>query len=378
MLFRAKDEELNNSLADRTNARKTIFVSGTMYGGRKAVRIAVAGWDIDYSSAAEGDAAIVCGVLDKVLEEWESEKTPTPTQTQHEKIGMLKQDEVEVTHEEVTRGSSSHSARSVSSTESEGTRLWKQQMEEVGGKLDADMEKVAPAWEIGNSMPCRSTSTDEQPDPLHEVRNAQHAPAQEGRRPSIVYVGDVAQGGLSGHGTAVPNSEAAQMRRAFDLGVSSFLEEDVGLDGGLEPRRGESSIDSLSSVSRCERQRERERVLPTRGINSPHAVHAARTPVQPHSPLVSAEEWEEERGELDQVDGADDEPSILILTERSRVSGVLEPKYHEYVPKMRERKESSLRTPGSWESRHLEDTMSSLGDQGNDTPHAPHTLDALD
>ena len=325
VLFCAKDEELNDSLTDRINAKKTIFVSGTMYGDRKAVRIAVAGWDIDYSGGEDCDAAVVCGVLDSVLEEWKSVKTPT--RTQHENIGVPKEDEVEVEYEEVAGRSGSGSGRSVSSTESGGTKLWKQQMEELRQELDGDKEKAAQAWELANTVPFRTpTSANEEPDPFQEVQNAQYASAQEGKRLSIIYVGDVAQGGLSGHGTAVPKSEAAQMRRAFDLGVSSFLEEDVGLDGGLEPRRSvNTSVGSLSGVLRCEKEREKVRIRTPGTAHSEHGQHIVGG-IAPQSPLVVSEE----------LGNANDESHLGLLGNARLIGGTgPKPVYHEYNPKRR-------------------------------------------
>lgn len=59
VLFRAKDPELNEVLVDRINASGKMFVSGTEWEGRKAVRIAVANWRAD----VERDAAVVREVL---------------------------------------------------------------------------------------------------------------------------------------------------------------------------------------------------------------------------------------------------------------------------------------------------------------------------
>ncbi|KAL2190851.1 PLP-dependent transferase [Thermothelomyces heterothallicus CBS 203.75] len=59
VLFRAKDPELNEVLVDRINASGRMFVSGTKWEGKKAVRIAVASWRVD----VERDAAVVKEVL---------------------------------------------------------------------------------------------------------------------------------------------------------------------------------------------------------------------------------------------------------------------------------------------------------------------------
>lgn len=332
VLFRAKDEELNNILTDRINAERTIFVSGTMYDGRKAVRIAVAGWDIDYSDEDDGDTALVCRVLDKVIREWKREKAYTLEV--EEKIGMVKDQEINFKHGEF-KGSDSDSLRSGFSNESEGGGPWREQ------------EKTVKAW-LANDKgflldeETSTSSTTETPLTLEEVHNTPLSTTQMGKRPSIVYVGDIPYRGLSGQGTAVPTCEAAQMRRAFDMGVPSFLEADVGLDGGLEPKQ--------TIAPRCERDRERARVMGGRSPHSPHTLHASRTPVVPHSPLL-APEVAEEAG-LEQLDGASD---ILSLTEMKEIGKHPEPKYHEYVPKRREGKESIVRTPGSRGSRSLED-----------------------
>ncbi|KAL2166741.1 hypothetical protein VTG60DRAFT_2258 [Thermothelomyces hinnuleus] len=59
VLFRAKDPELNEVLVNRINASGRMFVSGTKWEGKKAVRIAVASWRVD----VERDAAVVKEVL---------------------------------------------------------------------------------------------------------------------------------------------------------------------------------------------------------------------------------------------------------------------------------------------------------------------------
>lgn len=348
VLFRGKDEELNKTLTDRINSERTIFVSGTMYGGRKAVRIAVAGWDIDYSNDSLGDAAVVCDVLDRVLTEWKHKKAQTLKLK--EKIGMVKDHGISFTHMEWKR-SDSYSPKSVASSESEGTRLWNEQMEKVLDELDGDNVKAGRAWELAESTPflpfedtALTSTSEEKSFTLEEVHNTQPSAIQMEKRPSMVYVGDTPYGGLSGQGIPVPKSEAAQMRRAFDMGVSSFLEADVGLDGGLEPRE-----ELPPMTTRCERDRERARVMGEKSPHSPHTLHASRTPITPHSPLIDADDVE---GQLEQLDGAF---SVLSLTESVTMARRPEPKYHEYVPKRRERKEGILSTPGSMSIRSLED-----------------------
>ena len=59
VLFRARDEALNEVLVDRINATGKMFVSGTSWAGRNAVRIAIASWRVD----VERDLAVVKDVL---------------------------------------------------------------------------------------------------------------------------------------------------------------------------------------------------------------------------------------------------------------------------------------------------------------------------
>ncbi|AEO62417.1 uncharacterized protein THITE_12695, partial [Thermothielavioides terrestris NRRL 8126] len=59
VLFRAKDAALNDVLVDRINATGKMFVSGTRWDGKKAVRIAVGSWRVD----VERDAAVIKEVL---------------------------------------------------------------------------------------------------------------------------------------------------------------------------------------------------------------------------------------------------------------------------------------------------------------------------
>lgn len=62
MLFRAKEEELNGQLVGRINATRKIYVSGTRWEGRAAVRIAISTWKVD----VERDLALVREVLAEV------------------------------------------------------------------------------------------------------------------------------------------------------------------------------------------------------------------------------------------------------------------------------------------------------------------------
>lgn len=64
-LFRAKDDALNQVLVDKINATRDVYVSGTSWAGRKAVRVAVSNWRVD----VERDFAAVKKVLDGVAEQ---------------------------------------------------------------------------------------------------------------------------------------------------------------------------------------------------------------------------------------------------------------------------------------------------------------------
>ena len=64
VLFRAKDAALNEVLVDRINASGKMFVSGTSWEGRKAVRIAVGSWRVDVGR----DAAVIKETLTTIAE----------------------------------------------------------------------------------------------------------------------------------------------------------------------------------------------------------------------------------------------------------------------------------------------------------------------
>ncbi|KAI9834981.1 MAG: hypothetical protein M1819_002704 [Sarea resinae] len=66
VLFRAKDEGLNNELVARINGSKKIYVSGTKWEGRPAARIAVSHCGVEVSR----DFEIVKGVLEGVVTGW--------------------------------------------------------------------------------------------------------------------------------------------------------------------------------------------------------------------------------------------------------------------------------------------------------------------
>lgn len=66
VLFRAKEERVNKSLKERINGTGKIYVSGTMWDGREAVRVAVGNWRV-----GEGEEGwrVVEEVLEEVLVE---------------------------------------------------------------------------------------------------------------------------------------------------------------------------------------------------------------------------------------------------------------------------------------------------------------------
>lgn len=63
VLFRAKDEELNNELARKINSYSRIYVSSSKWEGRPAARIAVSNWRVD----VERDLKIILEVLENVV-----------------------------------------------------------------------------------------------------------------------------------------------------------------------------------------------------------------------------------------------------------------------------------------------------------------------
>lgn len=68
VLFRAKAKKLNDELLKRINETSQIYVSGTVWEGEPACRIAVSNWQVD----VERDFKIVKGVLESVLNVWKA------------------------------------------------------------------------------------------------------------------------------------------------------------------------------------------------------------------------------------------------------------------------------------------------------------------
>ena len=64
VLFRSKSAELNDTLVERINETRQMYVSGTSWRGDKAVRIAVSNWKVD----VERDYQIVAEILSAVAE----------------------------------------------------------------------------------------------------------------------------------------------------------------------------------------------------------------------------------------------------------------------------------------------------------------------
>lgn len=62
VMFRAKDEALNNTLVDKIKADKRIYVSGTAWGGKPACRFAISNW----MSNVEKDFPVIEEVLAQV------------------------------------------------------------------------------------------------------------------------------------------------------------------------------------------------------------------------------------------------------------------------------------------------------------------------
>lgn len=66
VLFRAKDSGLNSSLVKKINQTSRMYVSGTMWEGFPASRIAVSNWQAD----PVRDMRIIQSVIEDVLDDW--------------------------------------------------------------------------------------------------------------------------------------------------------------------------------------------------------------------------------------------------------------------------------------------------------------------
>lgn len=69
VLFRAKDQVLNESLVKRINSTSRVYVSATTWDGSPASRIAVANWQVDPSR----DFKVLQSVVEDVLSAWRKE-----------------------------------------------------------------------------------------------------------------------------------------------------------------------------------------------------------------------------------------------------------------------------------------------------------------
>lgn len=63
VLFRARDELVNNELVKRINGTRKMYVSGTKWHGNPACRIAISTWRVD----VERDFRLIKSVLKEVL-----------------------------------------------------------------------------------------------------------------------------------------------------------------------------------------------------------------------------------------------------------------------------------------------------------------------
>lgn len=64
VLFRARDDALNEVLVERINGTRQMYVSGTSWKGAKAVRMAVSNWMVD----VDRDFKVVTSILEAVAQ----------------------------------------------------------------------------------------------------------------------------------------------------------------------------------------------------------------------------------------------------------------------------------------------------------------------
>ena len=67
VLFRAKDDKLNGKLVDQINQTSKMYVSGTVWNGAPASRIAIANWQANQNP----DYAVVTETLNQIVDAWE-------------------------------------------------------------------------------------------------------------------------------------------------------------------------------------------------------------------------------------------------------------------------------------------------------------------
>lgn len=70
VLFRAKEDGLNDSLVRRVNQSSKIYISGTTWQGRAASRIAVSNWQAN----PDHDLKTIISVFDDVLRDWSQDR----------------------------------------------------------------------------------------------------------------------------------------------------------------------------------------------------------------------------------------------------------------------------------------------------------------
>ena len=73
VLFRAKDVALNKQLVQKINESTKMYVSGTLWNGEPACRLAVANWQVKI----ENDFATIKGVLTNVIRDWQGNSSST-------------------------------------------------------------------------------------------------------------------------------------------------------------------------------------------------------------------------------------------------------------------------------------------------------------
>jgi hypothetical protein len=65
VLFRAKDETLNEQLVQKIKASRKVYVSGTAWNGQPACRFAVSNWQVDVSR----DLPLIEEVLNEIIQQ---------------------------------------------------------------------------------------------------------------------------------------------------------------------------------------------------------------------------------------------------------------------------------------------------------------------
>ncbi|KAF3922029.1 hypothetical protein ABW20_dc0106297 [Dactylellina cionopaga] len=66
VIFKAKDAALNDILAEKINSTGRIWVSGTVWAGSKAVRVAAANWRVNLEEEGFGGVGVAREVLRQV------------------------------------------------------------------------------------------------------------------------------------------------------------------------------------------------------------------------------------------------------------------------------------------------------------------------